>query len=81
MARMSWMKGTGMLLTILSLLMVTAAGKPEEVQSCLDAGCDDYITKPVNKQELQEKVQRLLVCRDVMKIKADDKDAFSSLFK
>ncbi len=44
----------------LPILMVTAAGKPEEVQSCLDAGCDDYITKPVNKQELREKVERLL---------------------
>ncbi|MDX2478973.1 MAG: response regulator [Desulfuromusa sp.] len=44
----------------LPVLMVTAAGKPEEVQSCLDAGCDDYITKPVNKQELREKVERLL---------------------
>ncbi len=44
----------------LPILMVTAAGKPEEVQRCLDAGCDDYICKPVNKQELQEKVQRLL---------------------
>lgn len=44
----------------LPILMVTAAGKPEEVQSCLDAGCDDYITKPVNKQELRDKVKRLL---------------------
>ncbi len=44
----------------LPILMVTAAGKPEEVQRCLQAGCDDYITKPVNKQELREKVQRLL---------------------
>ncbi|SEA77834.1 Response regulators consisting of a CheY-like receiver domain and a winged-helix DNA-binding domain [Desulfuromusa kysingii] len=44
----------------LPILMVTAAGKPEEVQHCLDAGCDDYITKPVNKQELREKVARLL---------------------
>ena len=44
----------------LPILMVTAAGKPEEVQRCLDAGCDDYITKPVNKNELREKVERLL---------------------
>lgn len=44
----------------LPILMVTAAGKPEEVQRCLQSGCDDYITKPVNKQELREKVQRLL---------------------
>ncbi len=44
----------------LPILMVTAAGKPEEVQRCLQAGCDDYITKPVNKQELREKVARQL---------------------
>ena len=44
----------------LPILMVTAAGKPEEVQRCLDAGCDDYITKPVNKNELREKVERLM---------------------
>jgi len=44
----------------LPILMVTAAGKPEEVQRCLQSGCDDYITKPVNKEELREKVKRLL---------------------
>jgi len=44
----------------LPILMVTAAGKPEEVQRCLASGCDDYVTKPVNKQELREKVKRLL---------------------
>ena len=44
----------------LPIIMVTAAGKPEEVQRCLAAGCDDYITKPVNKQELREKIKRLL---------------------
>lgn len=44
----------------LPILMVTAAGKPDEVKKCLDAGCDDYVTKPVNKNELREKVQRLL---------------------
>lgn len=44
----------------LPVLMVTAAGKPEEVNRCLDAGCDDYVTKPVSKHELREKVGRLL---------------------
>ena len=44
----------------LSIIMVTAAGKPEEVQRCLQSGADDYVTKPVNKQELREKVARLL---------------------
>ena len=42
------------------ILMVTAAGKPEEVQNSLNAGCDDYIAKPVNKDELCDKVSRLL---------------------
>jgi CheY-like chemotaxis protein len=44
----------------LPVIMVTAAGKPAEIGKCLDAGCDDYITKPVNRQDLLEKVQRLL---------------------
>lgn len=44
----------------LPILMVTAAGKSEEVKKCLDSGCDDYITKPVNKVELREKVKYLL---------------------
>ena len=44
----------------LPIIMVTAAGKPEEVQRCLQSGSDDYVTKPVNKQELREKVARLL---------------------
>ncbi len=44
----------------LPILMVTAAGKPDEVKSCISAGCDDYITKPVNKNELRDKIERLL---------------------
>ncbi|BCR06732.1 hypothetical protein DESUT3_38010 [Desulfuromonas versatilis] len=44
----------------LPVIMVTAAGKEEEIGRCLAAGCDDYITKPVNKNDLLEKVQRVL---------------------
>lgn len=44
----------------LPIIMVTAAGRREEVERCLQAGCDDYVTKPVSKVELIEKVQRLL---------------------
>jgi uncharacterized protein (TIGR02266 family) len=44
----------------LPVIMVTAGGKDEEIRKCLAAGCDDYITKPVNKKELIEKVRRLL---------------------
>ncbi|HKK01060.1 MAG TPA: response regulator [Desulfuromonadales bacterium] len=44
----------------LPIIMVTAAGKEEDVKKCLAAGCDDYVTKPVGKADLLEKVQRLL---------------------
>ncbi len=44
----------------LPIIMVTAAGRRNEVEKCLQAGCNDYITKPVNKQELIEKIQRLM---------------------
>ncbi len=30
------------------------------MEKCLQAGCNDYVTKPVNKQELLEKIQRLM---------------------
>lgn len=45
------------------VIMVTSAGKEEEVQRCLSAGCDDYITKPVNKKDFLDKVQRFLAAR------------------
>lgn len=44
----------------LPIIMVTAAGRRNEIEKCLQSGCDDYVTKPVNKQELIEKIQRLL---------------------
>ena len=44
----------------LPVIMVTAAGKEAEVRRCLEAGCDDYLTKPISKNLLVEKVQRLL---------------------
>lgn len=44
----------------LPVIMVTAAGKEEQVRRCLEAGCDDYLTKPISKNLLVEKTQRLL---------------------
>ncbi|HAD03334.1 MAG: hypothetical protein A2091_13360 [Desulfuromonadales bacterium GWD2_61_12] len=44
----------------LPVIMVTAAGKEEQIRQCLAAGCDDYVTKPINKTDLLEKVNRLL---------------------
>lgn len=44
----------------LPVIMVTAAGKDEQIRRCLEAGCDDYVTKPINRNVLLEKVQRQL---------------------
>ncbi len=44
----------------LPIIIVTAAGKDDEVRRGLAAGCDDYITKPIQKNVLVEKVHRLL---------------------
>lgn len=44
----------------LPIIMVTAAGKEEEIRRCLEAGCDDYVTKPVNKKDLLEKLHQVL---------------------
>lgn len=44
----------------LPIIMVAASGKMEEIQQCLESGCDDYVTKPFDKPQLQEKISRLL---------------------
>jgi len=42
------------------VIMVTTKGDPEMVERATEAGCDDYITKPVDKIELLEKVRKHL---------------------
>lgn len=42
------------------VLMVTARGTPEEIETCRRAGCDDYVLKPIRNQELLAKVSELL---------------------
>jgi len=38
----------------------TAYALAGDSQKALDAGCDDYVTKPINKEELLDKVERNL---------------------
>ena len=38
------------------VVMVTTKGEPEMVERAFEAGCDDYITKPLDKIELLSKV-------------------------
>ena len=39
------------------LILVTGQGRPEDVVAGLEAGADDYITKPYNPAELRARVQ------------------------
>lgn len=42
------------------VIMVTALDAKEDLARCLDAGADDFITKPVNRMELQARVRSML---------------------
>lgn len=42
------------------IIMVTALGGKEDLANCLNAGADDFISKPVNRLELKARVQSML---------------------
>lgn len=42
------------------VIMVTSAGKDENIEKCQEAGCDDYVKKPVDKMELLKKAKKYL---------------------
>ena len=42
------------------IIAQTANAIMEERQKCLSAGCDDFVTKPVNISELYSKIDRCL---------------------
>ncbi len=42
------------------VIMVTSAGKEDDIRLCRESGCDDYLTKPVNRQDFLEKGRRFL---------------------
>ncbi len=62
------------------VIMVTSAGKDDDVRLCREAGCDDFITKPVNRKEFLEIGRKFLdridrrevriPCRTPVKFKA-----------
>src|SRR6266446_6807407 len=45
------------------VLMVTALDQPSDVEKAVDAGTDDFLTKPINKAELLLRVRALLESR------------------
>ena len=42
------------------VVMVTTKSEYAKVKEAFAAGCDDYVTKPINKDELVTKVEELL---------------------
>jgi DNA-binding response OmpR family regulator len=46
-----------------AVLMVTALDQATDVETAVDAGTDDFITKPINKSELVLRVEAMLASR------------------
>ncbi len=47
------------------ILMVTALNEPGDIDRAVSAGCDDFLSKPVNKIELLKRVDNMLRFRHV----------------
>lgn len=43
------------------VIMVTTKGEPERVEQAFVAGCDDYLTKPLDRLQLLAKVRSFVV--------------------
>jgi len=46
-----------------AVLMITALDQPSDVERAVEAGTDDFLTKPINKSELLLRVRSLLRAR------------------
>ena len=46
-----------------AVLMITALDQPSDVERAVDAGTDDFLTKPINKTELLLRVRSVLKSR------------------
>ncbi len=49
----------------LGILMVTALDQPVDIERAVEAGTDDFLTKPINKSELIRRVKALLKSKQV----------------
>jgi CheY-like chemotaxis protein len=46
-----------------AVLMITALNQPSDVDRAVEAGCDDFLSKPINKNDLLLRVRALLAAR------------------
>jgi uncharacterized protein (TIGR02266 family) len=56
-------------LSRIPVVMVTSAGKEEDLNLCREAGCDDILTKPVNRHVFLEKGRKFLTGIDRREIR------------
>ncbi|MDR3182642.1 MAG: response regulator [Planctomycetaceae bacterium] len=47
------------------ILMVTALNELGDIERAVEAGCDDYLCKPINKIELLKRVDNMLKLRNI----------------
>jgi PleD family two-component response regulator len=47
----------------IAILMITALDQPSDVERAVEAGTDDFLSKPINKSELLHRVRALLQAR------------------
>jgi PleD family two-component response regulator len=47
------------------ILMVTALNELGDIERAVTAGCDDFLSKPINKLELVKRVENMLKLRHV----------------
>jgi len=47
------------------ILMVTALNELGDIERAVNAGCDDFLSKPVNKLELLKRVENMLKLRSI----------------
>ena len=48
----------------IAVLMITALDQPSDIERAVEAGTDDFLTKPINKTDLLRRVRALLESRD-----------------
>jgi len=65
---------------LIPAVMVTALGEVEDRVTALEAGCDDFITKPFNKVELLARVKSLLRI-SYFRRQLDEKEKFEAVIR